>query len=95
MVQDSASRHPVPIIVKSTNAKSVIPVLRDTCNLFEKPLRQKKNLQKMGTLNKSKVKIPPGHPTGNNVETVMKPLGKAMKIGNIQNLSEQETFSAF
>ena len=49
----------------------------------------------MGTLNKSKVKIPPGHPTGNNAETVMKPLGKAMKIGNIQNLSEQETFSAF
>ena len=95
MVQDLASRHPVPIIVKSANAKSVISILRDTCNLFEKPLRQKKNLQKMGTLNKSKVKIPPGHPTGNNVETVMKPLGKAMKIGNIQNLSEQETFSAF
>ena len=41
------------------------------------------------------VKTPPGHPAANNVETVMKPLGKAMKIGNMQNLPEQETLSAF
>ena len=30
-------------------------------------------------------KIPPGHLSANNVETMMKPLGKAMKIGNLQN----------
>ena len=41
------------------------------------------------------MKTPPWHPATNNVETVMKPLGKAMKIGNMQNLSEQETLSAF
>ena len=41
------------------------------------------------------MKTPPGHLAANNVETVMKPLGKAMKIGNMQNLPEQETLSAF
>ena len=41
------------------------------------------------------MKTPPGQPAANNVETVMKPLGKAMKIGNMQNLPEQETHSAF
>ena len=45
--------------------------------------------------NIEQVKTPPGHPAANNVETVMKPLGKAMKIGNMQNLPEQETLSAF
>ena len=41
------------------------------------------------------MKTLPGHPVANNVETVMKPLGKAMKIGNMQNLLERETLSAF
>ena len=36
------------------------------------------------------VKIPPGHPAANNVETVMKPLGKAMKIGNMKDLPERQ-----
>ena len=45
--------------------------------------------------NIDQVKTPPGHPAANNVETVMKPLGKAMKIGNMQNLPEQETLNAF
>ena len=40
-------------------------------------------------------KTPLGHPAANNIETVMKPLGKAMKIGNMQNLPEQETLSGF
>ena len=29
------------------------------------------------------VKIPEGHPSANTVETVMKPLGKAMKIEHL------------
>ena len=45
--------------------------------------------------NIDQVKTPPGHLAANNVETVMKPLGKAMKIGNMQNLPEQETLNAF
>ena len=45
--------------------------------------------------NIDQVKTPPGHLAVNNVETVMKPLGKAMNIGNMQNLPEQETLSAF
>ena len=40
------------------------------------------------------VKTPPEHSAANNVETEMKPLGKAMKIGNMQNLPEQENLSA-
>ena len=41
VVQDLASPYPVAKIVKSANAKSVIPVLRDTYDLFGNPLRQK------------------------------------------------------
>ena len=45
--------------------------------------------------NIAQAKTPPGHPAASNSDTVMKPLGKAMKIGNMQNLSEQEILSAF
>ena len=41
------------------------------------------------------VKIPPGHPSPNNVETVMKPLGKAMKIGHANKIGEKEALSSF
>ena len=64
VVQDLGSRYPLAKIVKSTNAKSVIPVLRDTYDLFGNTFKQKsdngpqliptkwKNLPKIGTLNK-------------------------------------------
>ena len=45
--------------------------------------------------NIEQVKTPPGHPAANRIETVIKPLDKAMKIGNMQNLPEQETLSSF
>ena len=41
------------------------------------------------------VKIAPGHPAANNVETLMKPLGKAMKIGFTQKNSEDESLQSF
>ena len=41
------------------------------------------------------VKIAPKHPAANNVETVMKPLGKAMKIGFNQQASETQTLQSF
>ena len=36
--------------------------------------------------------MPPGYPSPNNAETVMKALGKAMKIGYSQNLREKKIF---
>ena len=54
VVQDLAFRYPGTKIVKSTNAKSVILILRDTCDLFGNPLRQKSDnriCKKIGTLN--------------------------------------------
>ena len=41
VVQYLVSCYPVAKIVKSKNAKSVIPVLRDTYDLFGNPLKQK------------------------------------------------------
>ena len=41
------------------------------------------------------VKTAPGHPGPNNAETVMKPLGKAMKIGHANKIAEKETLSSF
>ena len=43
----------------------------------------------------TQIKIPPGHPSRNNVETVMKPMGKAMKIGNANHKIENETLNSF
>ena len=40
-------------------------------------------------------KIPPGLPSAYNVEMVMKPLGKTMKIGHLQNKNEAETLKLF
>ena len=102
---DLASCYPVAKIVRSTNAKPVIPVLRDAYDLFGNPLSQKSdngppfNSSEMAKFSKNRnieqVKTPPGYPAANNVKTVMKPLGKAMKKDNIQNLAELETLSAF
>ena len=103
VIQDLPSRYPVAKIV--TNAKSVIPVLRNTYDLFGNSLRKKSdngppfNSNEMTKFaqnrNIEQMKSAPGYPAPNNVETIMKPLGKAMKIGNMQTLSEQETLSAF
>ena len=105
VVQDLASRYPIAKIVKSTNAKSVIPVLAETYNNFGFPCTQKSdngppfNSHDMEEFtrrrNIEQVKIAPGHPAANNVETVMKPLGKAMKIGIKNKASETETLQSF
>ena len=74
--------------MKSTSAKEVLPFLSDTYNMFSNPERQKSDngppfkSKEMDNLTDSRditqIKIPPGHPSPNNVETVMKPMGKAM-----------------
>ena len=105
VVQDLASRFPVAKIVKSTSAKNVIPVLAETYNNFGNPDVQKSdngppfNSHEMEDFTKKRdieqVKIAPGHPAANNVETVMKPLGKAMKIGMNNLASETDTLQSF
>ena len=45
--------------------------------------------------NGEQVKTPPWHPSPNNAETVMKPLGKAMRIGYSQNQEEKKTLLSF
>ena len=44
--------------------------------------------------NIKQVKTLPGHRSHNNVETVKKPFGKAMKIGQFQNQSGKGTLSS-
>ena len=92
-------------IVKSTSAKSVLPVLCDTYNTFGNPETQKsdngppfnsKEMESFATKRDIELmKISPGHPAANNVETVMKPLGKAMKIGFNNKAWETETLHSF
>ena len=41
VIQDLASCYPVAKLVKSTNAKSVIPVLEDVYDTFGNPIQQK------------------------------------------------------
>ena len=87
VIQDLASRYPTAKLVKSTSAKSIIPLYLKIFVIpletrFDKKvtmnlsliLRKWKTLLKIVILNGS-----PGHGSPNNVETVMKPLGKAMK----------------
>ena len=105
VIQDLVSRYPVANFVKSTSAKSVIPVIEEAYDTFGNPIRQKSdnrppfNSKEMKTFTDSRnieqVKTPPGHPSPNNSETVMKPLGKAMKIGHSQNQIEKKTLSSF
>ena len=104
VIQDLASRYPVAKFVKSRSVKSVIPVL-EAYDTFGNPVRQRSdngppfNSREMKTFtdnrNIEQVKTPPGHPSPDNAETVMKPLGKAIKIGYSQNQGEKKTLSSF
>ena len=77
-----------------TQLNSVIPVLDATNNTFDNPQSQKSDnslpfnsieiLHFTSKYDIKQVKILPGHPSANNVERVMKPLGKAMKIEHLQ-----------
>ena len=103
VIQDLASRYPIAKVVRSINAKSVIPVLEDTFNTFSNPQCQKSDnsplfnskemLNFISKRDIKQVKIPPDHPSANNVETLMKTLGKAMKIGHFQNRNQAKIFN--
>ena len=56
-------------------------------------LKKLKTLRKIEVLNKLKTLLK--HPSPTNIETVMKVLGIAIKIGQFQNLKEKGTLSSF
>ena len=105
VIQDLESRYPVAKFVKSTSANSVIRVLEEAYDTFGNPDRQRSdneprfNSREMKTFtdnkNTEQVKTPPGHPSPDNAETTMKPLGKVIKIGYSQNQGEKKTLSSF
>ena len=101
VVQDLASRYPCAKLVSSTSADKVLPALADIYNNLGNPQNQ---LSDNGTpFQSSSMKqfaaqrginlqmIPPFHPSSNPVETFMRPLGKAMKIGHKNKFSEKTT----
>ena len=100
VVQDMASRYPAAKLVTSTAADKVIPVLSDIYDTYGNPSRQLSdngppfNSAKMQQFadkrNIQLDKIPPGHPSGNPVETFMKPLGKTMKIAHYNHEDEKK-----
>ena len=87
--------HPVTLKLNLLNqpvqCQSVIPVLEDVYDTFRNLIQQKSdsrppfNSKEMENFTKNRnieqVKTPPGHSFPNNLETVMKPLCKTMKIG--------------
>merc|ERR1712048_50805 len=103
VVQDLASRYPAAKLVKSTKADAVLPVLEGIYDTYGNPCTQLSdngppfNGQKMADMAKRRdvalETIPPTHPNGNPVETFMKPLGKAMKIGHFNKVPEEESLN--
>ena len=105
VVQGLASRFPVAKLVSSTSADRVLPSLGDICDTqgsptvplsdngppFNSTAMEKFAKHRNITLRK----IPPLHPSSNLAETVMKPLGKAMKVAKHDRISEKLQFRVF
>ncbi len=101
VVQDLASRFPAAKLVTSTKADKVIPALTEIYETYGNPDVQISdngppfNSVQMQNFAKDKditlQKSPPLHPASNPVETFMRPLGKAMKIGRHNGIPENES----
>ena len=101
VVQDLSSRYPEAKLVKSTKAESVLPVLERIYDVYGNPRKQisdngppfnGKKMEEFAERRDIGLQfIPPLHPNGNPVETFMKPLGKALKIGHYNKASEEQT----
>ena len=84
--QDLTSCYPRAKLIKSINARSVIPVLEDVYDTFGNLTQQKSDIgirfnckeMEIFTENRNieQVKESPGYPFPNKVETIMKSLGK-------------------
>lgn len=103
VVQDLKTRFPAAKLVSSTKADKVIPVLEEIYDTYGHPLKQISdngapfNSQKMARFaqnhNIELQMAPPRHPSSNPVETFMRPLGKAMKIGLQEGKNEKDTLA--
>ena len=84
--QDLTSCYPRAKLIKSINARSVVPVLEDVYDTFGNLIQQKSDIgirfnckeMEIFTENRNieQFKTSPGHPFPNKVETIMKSLGK-------------------
>ena len=103
VVQDLSSRFPEAKLVSSSSALKVIPALTEIYDSHGDPQVQlsdngppfnsvamKNFTDKRGI---KQEKIPPLHPSGNPVETFMKPLGKTMKIASHTGMNEAKALS--
>ena len=86
VIQDVASRYPVAKLVRSTRADQVLPVLEQAYDTFGNPRIQiSDNGHPFNSKRMSEVA------SKNPVETFMKPLGKAMKVGHFNKEDENKT----
>ena len=86
----SLSRLPDAKVVRSTNARHVLPALADTRNNFGNPMQHKadngtpfnsKEFRNFSTARGTSIKYSyPHHQQGNEAECYMKPLSKAVKV---------------
>ena len=86
--------------MSSTKAVEVIPALKEIYNNYGRPKVQISDngpplnlwmMTKFGNENDIELqKTPPLHPSSNPAETLMRPLGKAMKIAHINKYPEKD-----
>lgn len=101
VVQDLKSRFPAAKLVPSTSSDKVLPKLNEIYNAYGNPDKQlsdngppfnSRNMREFAKDRDIEIQLnTPYHPSSNPVETFMRPLGKAMKIGQQQGRREDET----
>jgi hypothetical protein len=99
VVQDLASRFPAAKLVTSTKADRVIPALSEIYGAYGNPEVQisdngppfnSARMQKFAASRSIELRHTPSlHPSSKPVETFMRPLGKAMKIGHQEGVADE------
>ena len=105
VIRDNLSKFPAAEIVNSTSSKHVIPAMDQIYTNFGTPDVHKtdsgppfngETFKKYSEDNNIKHKrIPPHHPQGNEAETFMKPLAKAMKLAHHNKLDKKQELRKF
>ena len=105
VVQDSFSRFPAAKIVDSTGAKPVLTALDGIYDSYGNPRSHRTdngppfNSMKFANYSRERgikhKKVYEYHPQANPVETLMKPLGKAVKIANYTGISPDKAVKDF
>ena len=103
VVQDLASRYPAAKLVTSTKAEKVIPALTEIYNTLGNPDIQisdngppfnSKQMSSFADGRDIQIRLnAPYHPSSNPVETFMRPLGKALKIGKQHEIPEHKVLA--